>query len=83
MIEDAAQSIGANYTMADGKTYKSGLIGHIGTTSFYPSKNLGAYGDGGALVTNDPKLGDKILQVCNHGSNRRYLLRYGGCQQPP
>ncbi len=71
-IEDAAQSIGADYTMGDGKTLKSGLIGHIGTTSFYPSKNLGAYGDGGALFTNDAKLGDKILQVCNHGSNRRY-----------
>lgn len=72
VIEDAAQSIGATYTMADGTTRQSGLIGHIGTTSFYPSKNLGAYGDGGALWTNDLKLADKILQVCNHGSNRRY-----------
>ncbi len=72
VIEDAAQSIGATYTMADGTTHQSGLVGHIGTTSFYPSKNLGAYGDGGALFTNDPALGDKILQVCNHGSNRRY-----------
>ncbi len=72
VIEDAAQSIGATYTMASGMTYQSGLIGHVGTTSFYPSKNLGAYGDGGALWTNDTQLADKILQVCNHGSNRRY-----------
>ncbi len=72
VIEDAAQSIGATYTMADGTTHQSGLIGHIGTTSFYPSKNLGAFGDGGALWTNNIELADKILQVCNHGSNRRY-----------
>ncbi|MCL4105855.1 UNVERIFIED_CONTAM: hypothetical protein GTU68_012493 [Idotea baltica] len=50
----------------------SGLIGHIGTTSFYPSKNLGAFGDGGAIFTNDAELGAKIQQICNHGSNRRY-----------
>lgn len=73
VVEDAAQSIGADYTMADGKTYQSGMVGHIGCTSFYPSKNLGAYGDGGALFTNDDELGHKMQQICNHGSSRRYF----------
>lgn len=72
VVEDAAQSMGATYTSSDGTTTMSGLIGHIGTTSFYPSKNLGAFGDGGAIFTNDAELGAKILQICNHGSNRRY-----------
>lgn len=72
VVEDAAQSIGADYTLANGNTLKSGLVGHIGCTSFYPSKNLGAYGDGGALFTNDDELGHKLQQICNHGSSRRY-----------
>jgi len=72
VVEDAAQCMGATYTMADGTTQSAGLVGHIGTTSFYPSKNLGAFGDGGALFTNDEALGAKIQQICNHGSNRRY-----------
>lgn len=72
VIEDAAQSMGADYTFGDGRKMKSGAIGHIGCTSFYPSKNLGAFGDGGAVFTNDPALGAKIQSICNHGSSRRY-----------
>ncbi len=71
IIEDNAQSIGADYS--DDKTkIKTGLIGDIGTTSFYPSKNLGAYGDGGALTTNDDKLAEKIRRIANHGQNKKY-----------
>lgn len=72
VIEDAAQSIGAACTLADGSTVKSGLVGHIGTTSFYPSKNLGAYGDAGAIFSNDPELADKCQVICNHGSHKKY-----------
>jgi UDP-2-acetamido-2-deoxy-ribo-hexuluronate aminotransferase len=72
VIEDNAQAIGSEYTFSDGRTVKGGLIGHIGCTSFYPSKNLGAYGDGGANFTNDPALGEKVLMICNHGSRQRY-----------
>lgn len=73
VVEDAAQSIGASYTFSDGSTQMSGTIGHIGCTSFYPSKNLGAFGDGGAIFTNDDELGHKLQQICNHGSSRRYF----------
>ncbi|MEM7038222.1 MAG: DegT/DnrJ/EryC1/StrS family aminotransferase, partial [Bacteroidota bacterium] len=72
VIEDAAQSIGADNTFSDGKTYKSGLIGDIGCTSFYPSKNLGAYGDAGAIFTNNAELGERCQVICNHGSHKRY-----------
>lgn len=72
VIEDNAQSLGADYIFKDGSKKKSGTIGHIGCTSFYPSKNLGAYGDGGALMTNDPELGEKIRKIANHGQNKRY-----------
>lgn len=72
VIEDNAQAIGADYTYPDGKQVKTGLLGHIGATSFYPSKNLGAYGDGGALYTNDDDLGPKLRIVANHGQTRRY-----------
>jgi UDP-2-acetamido-2-deoxy-ribo-hexuluronate aminotransferase len=72
VIEDNAQAIGATYTFADGKKQKTGTIGHIGCTSFYPSKNLGAYGDGGAIFTNDEVLGKKIQVIANHGQTRRY-----------
>lgn len=72
VIEDNAQAIGADYTYADGRTAKTGLLGHIGATSFYPSKNLGAYGDGGALYTNDDELGPKLKKIANHGQDRRY-----------
>jgi dTDP-4-amino-4,6-dideoxygalactose transaminase len=72
IIEDNAQSIGADYTFSNGNKIKTGVIGDIGCTSFYPSKNLGAYGDGGAICTNDPTLAEKIKMIANHGQKRRY-----------
>jgi UDP-2-acetamido-2-deoxy-ribo-hexuluronate aminotransferase len=72
VVEDNAQAIGAEYTFADGSVRRTGTLGHIGCTSFYPSKNLGAYGDGGALSTTDAKLGDRLQMVANHGQSRRY-----------
>lgn len=72
VIEDNAQAIGADYILADGLTKKLGTIGDIGTTSFFPSKNLGCYGDGGALYTNDDTLAEKIKQIVNHGSKIKY-----------
>jgi len=72
VVEDTAQAIGADYSFPDGKIAKAGTIGDVGTTSFYPSKNLGAYGDGGAIFANDDELGKKIQMICNHGSTKRY-----------
>ncbi|MDX1685937.1 MAG: DegT/DnrJ/EryC1/StrS family aminotransferase [Saprospiraceae bacterium] len=72
VIEDNAQAIGAEYVYPDGKRQKTGTIGHIGCTSFYPSKNLGAYGDAGAIMTNDDELGQKISMMANHGQSKRY-----------
>lgn len=72
VVEDAAQAIGAEYSFSDGSTAKVGTIGHIGCTSFYPSKNLGAYGDGGAIFTNDDALAEKLRMICNHGQKVRY-----------
>ena len=72
VIEDTAQAIGADYTFSDGSVKKAGAIGHIGTTSFFPSKNLGCYGDGGALYTNDAALGIKIRKIANHGQAKKY-----------
>ena len=72
VIEDAAQSIGSKYIFSDGKSASSGTMGHIGTTSFFPSKNLGCYGDGGAVYTNDDQLAKKISMIANHGQNKRY-----------
>ena len=72
VVEDAAQSLGTTYTGADGISKHSGSIGNIGTTSFFPSKNLGCYGDGGALFTNDASLGEKIRMICNHGARKKY-----------
>jgi len=72
VIEDTAQAVGADYIYSDGRRQKLGTIGHIGTTSFYPSKNLGCYGDGGAIFTNDEALGQKIHMIANHGSSKRY-----------
>lgn len=72
VIEDNAQAIGADYTFSNGKSQKAGTIGHIGCTSFFPSKNLGCYGDGGALFTNDTTLAEKIRTIANHGQSRRY-----------
>jgi UDP-2-acetamido-2-deoxy-ribo-hexuluronate aminotransferase len=72
VIEDNAQAIGAQYLFPDGRKAMAGTIGTIGCTSFYPSKNLGAYGDGGAIMTQDEKLGDHLRMICNHGSKVRY-----------
>jgi dTDP-4-amino-4,6-dideoxygalactose transaminase len=72
VIEDACQSIGADYMNAEGEWKKSGTIGNVGCTSFFPSKNLGCYGDGGAIFTNDDALADKIRSIVNHGMTVRY-----------
>ena len=72
VIEDTAQAIGASYTFADGRKQKVGTIGHVGTTSFFPSKNLGCYGDGGAIFTNDDDLAHTIRGMVNHGMYKRY-----------
>jgi UDP-2-acetamido-2-deoxy-ribo-hexuluronate aminotransferase len=72
IIEDAAQATGADYLFKNGTTKKAGTIGHIGTTSFFPSKNLGCYGDGGALYTNDETLARKLRSIANHGMKVRY-----------
>ncbi|MES3016292.1 MAG: DegT/DnrJ/EryC1/StrS family aminotransferase [Bacteroidota bacterium] len=72
VIEDTAQAIGADYTFSDGSVKKAGTIGHIGCTSFFPSKNLGCYGDGGALYTNDSSLGSTIRKIANHGQAKKY-----------
>ncbi len=72
VIEDNAQAIGSDYSFADGTTRKAGTIGHIGTTSFFPSKNLGCYGDGGAIFTNDDVLAAKMRMIANHGQVKKY-----------
>ena len=79
VIEDNAQAIGCDYTFLDGTKKKTGTIGHIGATSFYPSKNLGAFGDGGALCTNDKVLADKMAMIANHGQSARYYHDVVGC----
>ncbi|WP_374363430.1 DegT/DnrJ/EryC1/StrS family aminotransferase [Cloacibacterium sp.] len=72
VIEDNCQGIGADYTFSDGTTKKSGTMGTLGVTSFFPSKNLGCYGDGGAIFTNDDDLAYKIRGIVNHGMYKRY-----------
>lgn len=72
VIEDVAQAIGADYTFADGSKKKAGTIGHIGCTSFFPSKNLGCYGDGGAIFTNDDELAKQMQIIANHGQTVQY-----------
>lgn len=72
VIEDAAQALGAEYTFSDGTRRKAGTIGTIGTTSFFPSKNLGCYGDGGAIFTDDHMLAEKIRMISNHGQRIKY-----------
>ena len=79
VIEDNAQAIGSTYTFSDGTKKKTGSIGHIGCTSFYPSKNLGAYGDGGAIFTNDDDLALKLKMTANHGQQTRYYHDLVGC----
>ena len=72
VIEDTAQAIGADFTFSDGTVKKAGTMGNVGTTSFFPSKNLGCYGDGGAIFTNDDDLAHTIRGIVNHGMYRRY-----------
>jgi dTDP-4-amino-4,6-dideoxygalactose transaminase len=72
VVEDACQAIGANYTFADGTQKQAGTMGEIGCTSFFPSKNLGCYGDGGAIFTNDDNLAAKMRAIANHGMVVRY-----------
>ena len=79
VIEDNAQAIGCNYTFSDGKVKKTGSIGHIGCTSFYPSKNLGAYGDGGAIFTDDDALASRLKMIAIHGQSKRYYHDLVGC----
>ena len=78
VVEDNAQAIGADYTFPDGHSQKTGAIGDIGCTSFYPSKNLGAFGDGGAIYTNNDELAAMLRMVANHGQNKRYYHEYIG-----
>jgi UDP-2-acetamido-2-deoxy-ribo-hexuluronate aminotransferase len=79
VIEDNAQAIGCDYFFSGGAKKKTGTIGQIGTTSFYPSKNLGAFGDGGAIFTNDDLLAEKMRMIANHGQSKRYYHDLIGC----
>ena len=79
VIEDNAQAIGSDYHFSTGQRKKTGTIGHIGATSFYPSKNLGAFGDGGAIFTNDEALAAKMKMIANHGQSRQYYHDIVGC----
>ncbi len=79
VIEDNAQAIGCDYICKHGTVKKTGTIGTIGTTSFYPSKNLGAFGDGGAIFTNDDALAEKLRMIANHGQKERYYHDIVGC----
>ncbi len=79
VIEDNAQAIGCDYTFSDGTKKKTGTIGHIGTTSFYPSKNLGAFGDGGAMFTNNDELAVELKITANHGQRKQYYHDVVGC----
>ena len=79
VIEDNAQAIGCDYTLSNGETVKTGTIGTIGCTSFFPSKNLGCYGDGGAIFTNDSELAVKIKMISNHGQSKKYYHDVVGC----
>lgn len=79
VIEDNAQAIGADFHYSNGTQKKTGTIGHIGATSFFPSKNLGCYGDGGAIFTQDDTLADKMRKIANHGQSVRYYHDLVGC----
>ncbi|HYK48035.1 MAG TPA: DegT/DnrJ/EryC1/StrS family aminotransferase [Parafilimonas sp.] len=79
VIEDNAQSIGGDFYFKDGTSKKTGTIGTIGTTSFYPAKNLGCYGDGGAIFTDDDALADHMKMIANHGQSKRYYHDVVGC----
>lgn len=79
VIEDTAQAIGSSFKFKDGTVKKAGTIGTIGATSFFPSKNLGCYGDGGAIFTNDEALAEKMKKIANHGQSVRYYHDLVGC----
>jgi dTDP-4-amino-4,6-dideoxygalactose transaminase len=79
VIEDNAQAIGATYRFGDGRTVQTGVMGTIGATSFFPSKNLGCYGDGGAMFTQDDTLADRLRMIANHGQTQRYHHEVVGC----
>lgn len=79
IVEDNAQALGANYLFSNGTSKKTGTIGDIGCTSFFPSKNLGCYGDGGAMFTNDDGLAEKIKMIANHGQKKKYYHSVIGC----
>ena len=79
VVEDNAQSIGTDYAFSDGRVQKTGTIGHIGTTSFFPSKPLACYGDGGALITSDEELATRIRMIANHGQECKYHHKRIGC----
>jgi dTDP-4-amino-4,6-dideoxygalactose transaminase len=79
VIEDNAQAIGAVYTFSDGRRKHTGTIGHIGCTSFFPSKNLGCYGDGGAILTDDDILAERLRMIANHGQQVKYHHKVIGC----
>jgi len=79
IIEDNAQAIGGHYTFRDGTARKTGAMGTIGCTSFFPSKNLGCYGDGGAIFTDDDALASRLKMIANHGQSRRYYHDLVGC----
>lgn len=79
VIEDNAQAIGSDFTFSDGSRKKTGTIGTIGATSFFPSKNLGCYGDGGAIFTNDDALANLLKMIANHGQSKRYYHDLVGC----
>jgi UDP-2-acetamido-2-deoxy-ribo-hexuluronate aminotransferase len=78
VIEDTAQAIGSVYTFSDGTKWQAGTIGDIGCTSFFPSKNLGCYGDGGAVYTKNEELAKKIKMIANHGQVKKYIHKYIG-----
>jgi len=79
VIEDNAQAIGSDYQFADGSRKKTGTIGTIGATSFFPSKNLGCFGDGGAIFTEDEALANRLRMIANHGQSKRYYHEIVGC----
>ena len=79
LIEDNAQAIGADYHSKQLGTKKAGTIGDVGTTSFFPSKNLGGYGDGGAMFTNNDELAEKLKMTANHGQKKKYYHEMVGC----
>jgi dTDP-4-amino-4,6-dideoxygalactose transaminase len=79
VIEDNAQALGCDYKFSTGTKKKAGTIGTIGTTSFFPSKNLGGYGDGGAIFTDNDTLANKLKMIANHGQNKKYYHQLVGC----